>query len=290
MKRQAFKAFLVEAYRGVNSGAPLSPTSAHNYAAYASAIERVLDVDLDDLKLDQEGLVVQISRLVAVAASGVLSGKQVSNFSSALRAYAQFRAVGGEGPSVPSGASPSQRPPTPAPGPKRQGVAPRPADPLISHMSVKGLLAMHGAIIDELCAREIVRTSNAPGGDYAETLFARAFGWTLANSSALGYDAEGADGLRYQIKSRRLTVANGSRQLSALRRLPAKGFDVLAAVLFDQSYEVQRAILLPHHLIEPLARFRPHTNSWTFMLEERVWDLPLARDVTGELRRAALEL
>jgi hypothetical protein len=153
--------------------------------------------------------------------------------------------------------------------------------------SVRDLLKLHGAVLDELRRREVVRTSNSPVGDYAELLFATAFGWELERSSAAGHDATDKDGLRYQVKSRRLTKANGSRQLSFLRRLPEKKFDFLAAVLFDGSCQVQRAIILPHEGLEARCRYSKHANGWLFRLEDSCWDMPGARDVTAEIRAAA---
>ncbi|WP_374600230.1 hypothetical protein [Brevundimonas sp.] len=153
--------------------------------------------------------------------------------------------------------------------------------------SVRDLLKLHGAVLDELRSREVVRTSNSPVGDYAELLFATAFGWELESSSAAGHDATDKDGLRYQIKSRRLTKANGSRQLSFLRRLPEKKFDFLAAVLFDGACEVQRAIILPHEGLESRCRYSKHANGWLFRLEDSCWDMPGARDVTQDIRAAA---
>lgn len=153
--------------------------------------------------------------------------------------------------------------------------------------SVRDLLKLHGAVLDELRRREVVRTSNSPVGDYAELLFATAFGWELESSSAAGHDATDKDGLRYQVKSRRLTKANGSRQLSFLRRLPEKKFDYLAAVLFDGACQVQRAIILPHEGLEARCRFSKHANGWLFRLEDSCWDMPGARDVTKDIRAAA---
>lgn len=172
-----------------------------------------------------------------------------------------------------------------APSPA-EGEAEPPEEPL-ARASVMELLRLHGAVLNELRRREIVRTSNSPVGDYAELLFATAFGWTLESSSAAGHDATDKDGVRYQIKSRRLTKANGSRQLSFLRRLPEKKFDVLAAVLFDSRYRVQRAILLPHEGLEPRCRYSAHANGWLFRLEDSCWAMPGARDVTEEVRTAA---
>ncbi len=153
--------------------------------------------------------------------------------------------------------------------------------------SVRDLLKLHGSVLDELRRREVVRTSNSPVGDYAELLFATAFGWDLESSSAAGHDATDKDGLRYQVKSRRLTKANGSRQLSFLRRLPEKKFDFLAAALFDGACQVQRAIILPHEGLEARCRYSKHANGWLFRLEDNCWDMAGARDVTNEIRAAA---
>jgi len=156
---------------------------------------------------------------------------------------------------------------------------------------VNELLELHGAILEVLRERNIVRSSNAPVGDYAEYLFAKAFGWELVGNSQKGYDAKDAtNGQSYQIKSRRITAHNASRQLSALRRLPDKSFDFLAGVLFNADYSVYRAVILPHSVIEPCCRVSKHINGWLFMLEDAVWKMPEARDVTPQLKSAAAAL
>ncbi|WP_293418078.1 hypothetical protein [Phenylobacterium sp.] len=160
----------------------------------------------------------------------------------------------------------------------------------IKTASVRDLLLLYGQIMDELREREVVRTSNSPVGDYGELLFSRAFGWRLEGNSAAGHDATDEQGVRYQIKARRLTKANGSRQLSAIRRLHDDTFDHLAAVLFDARFKVLRAIVIPHALVASQARRREHTNSWLFVLEDRVWLAPGVRDVTAELAVAAAAL
>jgi hypothetical protein len=155
---------------------------------------------------------------------------------------------------------------------------------------VNELLEIHSAILEELRERKIVRSSNGPVGDYAEFLFAKAFAWELVNNSQKGYDAKDTDGQSYQIKSRRITLHNGSRQLSPLRRLPEKSFDFLAGVLFNADYSIYRAVILPHSVIEPRCRFSKHTNGWLFKLEDNVWQMPDARDVTPQLKSAAAAL
>lgn len=155
---------------------------------------------------------------------------------------------------------------------------------------VNELLELHGAVIEELRERKIVRSANGPIGDYAEFLFAKAFGWTLVNNSKKGYDAVDENDRTYQIKSRRITPHNKSRQLSSLRKLPEKHFDFLAGILFNVDYSVYRAIIVPHKLIEPRSRFHTHTNGWIFRLEDDVWSLPTAKDVTPHLKAAAAAL
>lgn len=158
---------------------------------------------------------------------------------------------------------------------------------IITTAGVRELLILHSQIMDELRDREIVRTANAPLGDYAELLFATAFGWALESNSSNGHDATDTAGLRYQIKSRRVTPRNPSRQLSAIRRLPDKTFDFLAAVLFDETYRVTKAVVLPHAVVARRAKRVEHTNSWRFMLDDGVWVEAGARDVTAALIAAS---
>ena len=63
--------------------------------------------------------------------------------------------------------------------------------------------------------RGVVRTKNNPVGDYAEWLVTTTFGLALAGKSSAGFDATDDDGTTYQIKARRVTPDNPSRQLGA---------------------------------------------------------------------------
>jgi hypothetical protein len=112
-------------------------------------------------------------------------------------------------------------------------------------LTVRELLSDYGAILDELRRREIVRSSNSPLSDYAELLFCKAFAWSRENNSAAGHDATDGAGIRYQIKGRRLTRHNASRQMSAIRNLDNTPFDHLAGVLVDEAFQVIRAAIIP---------------------------------------------
>ncbi len=149
------------------------------------------------------------------------------------------------------------------------------------------LLRQHADALKELRRRDTIRTSNNPVGDYAETLFCRAFGWEQAPNSEKDADAIGSDGTRYQIKARRLTQHNASRQLGALRRLPHKNFDILAAVLFTEDFSVMRAALIPHALAAEKASYVKATNSWRFLLTDDIWSYEGVVDVTDKIIEAA---
>lgn len=147
------------------------------------------------------------------------------------------------------------------------------------------LLALHAKISEELRDRGIVRSSNNPTGDLAEYLFCRAFTWAQAGNSHASADATGPDGKTlYQIKGRRWTLHNKSRQLGALRGLPDGGFHFLAAVLFSPDYIVDRAVIIPHALVLEHSTRVEHTNSWKFLLRDVVWTWPGVEDVTTALR------
>ncbi len=153
--------------------------------------------------------------------------------------------------------------------------------------SVASLLGLHVEILDELRAREILRSANNPTGDYAEYLCCRAFGWEQMANSAKAYDAL-ADGVRYQIKGRRLHDRNRSRQLSAIRDL--SGFDFLAGVLFDHQYGVERAALVPADIVRRWATSVSYTNSYRLLLRDEIWSEASVTDITDDLREAQIAI
>lgn len=67
------------------------------------------------------------------------------------------------------------------------------------------LLSLHSEILTQLRSRGVIRTKNNPVGDYAEWLVSNALGMTLLSNSSAGADAIDADGLKVQIKARRVT-------------------------------------------------------------------------------------
>lgn len=154
----------------------------------------------------------------------------------------------------------------------------------LSALAPPELLALHAKVADELRARGVTRSANNPTGDLAEYLFCKAFEWVRAGNSHANIDAVGPDGVRYQIKGRRITRHNNSRQLSAIRDLGGAHFDFLAGVLFAEDYTIMRAALIPHAVAIERATFVARTNSHRFLLRDDIWNAHAVRDVTGELR------
>lgn len=156
----------------------------------------------------------------------------------------------------------------------------------LKDMPVPELLLLHSELLEELRERGVLRSANNPTGDLAEYLFCKAFGWDQANNSVKSFDAVDAENTRFQIKGRRLHARNKSRQMSAIRSL--EGFDVLAAVLFDESYCVARAALIPTDVVKSESTYIRHTNSYNFLLRDSIWDILGVEDVTDRLRATEL--
>ncbi len=152
------------------------------------------------------------------------------------------------------------------------------------------LLAMHGRIIDTLRSREILRSKNNPVADYAEYLVCSALALSLAGKSTKGHDATDERGLRYEVKARRLTDDNGSRQLSAIRKLEDRHFDFLVGALFDAEFRIVRAAMIPWDIIKNVATYRTHTNAWIVQLRDTLWDETGVRDITDKLLAAQVKL
>jgi hypothetical protein len=148
------------------------------------------------------------------------------------------------------------------------------------------LLVLYGRILDTLRTRGTTRSANNPVADYAEGLCAKALNLKLASKSATGYDGTDPDGHKIEVKARRLTKENGSRQLSAIRGIGDRHFDYLAGVLFNADFSVMKGALIPWAVVKEHGAENKHTNSHKFLLRDSVWSLPGIQDITGALQAA----
>ncbi|NJD28915.1 MAG: hypothetical protein FIA92_11535 [Chloroflexi bacterium] len=152
------------------------------------------------------------------------------------------------------------------------------------------LLAIYGQILTILRERGITRTEDSPVGGYAEYLASIAFGLELTTNSAIGYDGIDAEGIRYQVKGRRITRWNPSRQVSAIRGLGdehVEPFNLLVGILFNADMSVMRAALVPVAVVRAQSKLQAHVNGWRFHLRDAVWAISGVRDVTDEIREAS---
>ena len=152
----------------------------------------------------------------------------------------------------------------------------------IKNLAPKELLRLSGAVICELRARGIVRTENSPVGDYAEWLVAESFGWERVKSSVKGHDlVDPVSGLRYEVKSRRASKKIKSPQLSAIRDIQGSHFDFLIVIIFDQDFNVLRALKVPHAVVHGVGKHNVHTNSLLLHADKNLAQQPGVEDITS---------
>ncbi len=154
----------------------------------------------------------------------------------------------------------------------------------LSLMSTSQLFALYRSTLSELRSRGIVRTENAPAGDYAEYLVVRALGGELAPNSEKSWDVLVPGDKRVQVKARVVSdpPTRSQRQLS-----PFRSFDFDSAVivlLAESDYAVWRAVEIPEAVVGERSTFRSHVNGHVLHATSDVLDHPDARDLTERLR------
>jgi hypothetical protein len=142
-------------------------------------------------------------------------------------------------------------------------------DALLAEMSDDEVAKTWARSMRELRRRDLIRTANTPVGDYAERICCERFDLSRKGFSEKSVDALGQDGTRYQIKARRLTPENPSRQLGAIRDVNADPFDILLAVFFNEDLDLQEIWSIPCEVVGE-AEFIARTNSTRFVLSPKV--------------------
>jgi hypothetical protein len=158
--------------------------------------------------------------------------------------------------------------------------------PDMAAFSESGLFSLYRAILRELKCRGVIRTGNAPAGDYAEYLVATALGGQLAPNSEKAWDVLGHDGEKLQVKSRVVSepAEPGQLQLSPFRSF---GFDSAVIVLLSAAdCTVSRASKVPCHVVESSAVYRQHVNGKVLFARPEIMGHPDATDLTAALRTA----
>ena len=141
----------------------------------------------------------------------------------------------------------------------------------LNNLNDKELFHLYSDLMEELRNRELIRSSNNPVSGYAEKIVADKLSLSLERGSNKGCDATDLkNGKKYQIKSRRLTKHNKSRQLGVIRNLDQNLFDYLIAVIFDQRFETQEIWQIPIEIISKYAKFSEHQNGFILQLKGKI--------------------
>ena len=133
------------------------------------------------------------------------------------------------------------------------------------NMNEQSLLNLYSELMEELRNRELIRSSNNPVADYAEKVAVECVGLSRVGKEERGYDAIDGGNRRYQIKGRRITRHNSSRQLGVIRNLNEKLFDYLIAVIFNEDFSVSEIWKVPYRFVKENSRFSKHQNGHIFI-------------------------
>ncbi len=152
--------------------------------------------------------------------------------------------------------------------------------------SLRDLLASYCAIIAELKRRKVVRTDNAPAGDYAEYLVCKALAGMLAPNSERSFDLTAPTWGRVQVKCR-VTDASRANPRSQLSPFRSFDFDVAAVVLLNSNYSVRRAVLVPVATIREVSHYREHVNGYVVHARKALLDTAGNADITDLVSAAA---
>ena len=154
----------------------------------------------------------------------------------------------------------------------------------LTTLSVDDLMRLHRAALYELYRRGVVRTLNAPQGDWAELLVTTAYGGERAPNSERSWDVLDGDGRRLQVKSRALDHTQVGSSITS----PFRSWDFEAAVIVllnPEDLSVGRAAEFPVEVVRAKASLRRHVNGYVLRPNAALMDLGV--DVTERLRAAA---
>jgi len=132
------------------------------------------------------------------------------------------------------------------------------------------LFNLYSELMDELRQRELTRTNNNPVADYAEKVIIDKLNLIQAEKEAKGYDALDSSGAKYQIKGRRITRHNKSRQLGVIRNLDERLFDFLIAAVFDESFTLKEIWKIPHSIVKNYAQWSEQQHGYVLRLQDNL--------------------
>jgi len=134
----------------------------------------------------------------------------------------------------------------------------------LRNLDNQSILRLYAELMEELRNRQLIRSSNNPVADYAEKVVVGYLRLTRVGKEERGYDALDNRKNKYQIKARRITRHNKSRQLGVIRNLDEELFDFLIAVIFDESFNILEMWRIPYRFVKENSRWSDHQNGHIF--------------------------
>lgn len=131
-----------------------------------------------------------------------------------------------------------------------RAFADRPTPELLSH---------YAQILAELRVRGVVRTGNAPLGDYAEHMALSVYGGSLAQNSAKSYDLTTDEGRTIQVKARTVSASTSPSAVFSVFR--SFDFDVATLLVFDsRTYSLKWAREMSPGQVKEASRWSAHVR------------------------------
>lgn len=151
----------------------------------------------------------------------------------------------------------------------------------VKTLSAFQMMQLQTQLQDELAARKIVLNPSQPVGDYAIHLACTAFDLRREPPATSGYDASNSENLRYQIKYRRLSGPQDTRQLNAIKGVEQRKFDFLIGVLFNPDMTILRAAMMSFDVAASKV-----DKEKILLLSNKIFDAEGVFDVTDKLKAA----
>ncbi len=145
-------------------------------------------------------------------------------------------------------------------------------------LPVRELIRLHRASLAELFRRGVVRTMNAPTGEWAELIVAEAVGGQVAeNLAEAGWDVRTASGERIQVKAR--VARRRSETFSPFRDWDFDSF--IGVVLETDDLSVAEGYRMGVETVREHAHRVDHLNGWRLTV---VQVREHGEDITDQLR------
>ena len=155
--------------------------------------------------------------------------------------------------------------------------------PFLESLSIFELLRVHRWTLHRLVELGVVRSLNAPQGDWAETLVTEAYNGELVKKSGAARDVIAEDGSSLQVKSRVVDpTKKGSNKTSSIR---SWDFDKLVAVILNtDDLRVEKATEFIGKKVENRAYYHEHVHGESLVLNAIL--MSQGTDVTKKLQAA----